>query len=392
MVPYSARHGICISAGAGTDPPALHLYSNHRCIFHCLPPKPPQYNHLVGMPVQTPKTIELHRLRPAVILVLGSLPAIICLAILIRGFFRFDQYSLTREDHPQWRANVVFARYHLLFAFEAPKPDEVWPVSHQIFSHTTYSATVDLSQYHPQQDLYDVLGLREFHFTSDDHTDCAVLIVPGWISWIIAAFAFAWATVNRKLPLRPLAMQSILSLFLSISILLTCLLTFLIWRSYRAWDMLNYEGNHCEFSLADSGGWVSFQRDYLGRSPPSFCMLYYPHHVPAESTMSVILRFSPKNVTTIGPFYAHGSDRGWTIWAIAAPIWAPALISAIPMELYFLFVVKRFRQSRRTRAGFCPTCGYDMHVTPDQCPECGYATTTPTSTKITAPPKKGSPA
>ena len=54
--------------------------------------------------------------------------------------------------------------------------------------------------------------------------------------------------------------------------------------------------------------------------------------------------------------------------AVRLPYWFVAG-AAMLLPLAWLRELRRARQ--RARAGLCPGCGYDMRITPDQCPECG---------------------
>ena len=53
---------------------------------------------------------------------------------------------------------------------------------------------------------------------------------------------------------------------------------------------------------------------------------------------------------------------------VSFPLWVLALGLAVPPALYARSTI---RWSRRTRAGHCPRCGYDLRATPERCPECG---------------------
>ena len=55
---------------------------------------------------------------------------------------------------------------------------------------------------------------------------------------------------------------------------------------------------------------------------------------------------------------------------IVIPWWAPTLLFAIA-PAFWLAHYRRHR--RRTRAGLCPKCGYDLRASSERCPECGTA-------------------
>ena len=58
---------------------------------------------------------------------------------------------------------------------------------------------------------------------------------------------------------------------------------------------------------------------------------------------------------------------------LVIPYWAIALLAA-PLPIRGLIRLRRWRRTRRrTRAGHCIACGYDLRATPDRCPECGTA-------------------
>lgn len=56
-------------------------------------------------------------------------------------------------------------------------------------------------------------------------------------------------------------------------------------------------------------------------------------------------------------------------WMIGVPLLYPALLLAVPPAAWLALGLRR----RRSRAGLCRHCGYDLRETPDRCPECGTA-------------------
>jgi hypothetical protein len=88
-----------------------------------------------------------------------------------------------------------------------------------------------------------------------------------------------------------------------------------------------------------------------------------------------VVEAHPQNRRRLGVSAGAGTMRwsGAARWLVI-PYWLPA--AAAWLVLLPFAVVRWLRRCRRTRAGLCVRCGYDLRGTPGRCPECGTSVAT----------------
>jgi hypothetical protein len=64
-------------------------------------------------------------------------------------------------------------------------------------------------------------------------------------------------------------------------------------------------------------------------------------------------------------------QAGQTHLTAAAPLWCMSALFLILPLIWDIGHRRRHCALGRSRAGRCPSCGYDLRATPDRCPECG---------------------
>jgi hypothetical protein len=104
---------------------------------------------------------------------------------------------------------------------------------------------------------------------------------------------------------------------------------------------------------------------------------YSGYHGPHDKTWSRIALADPNRT-----LYFVGADvRGIYInrYPVGArtteehllPFWLLLGAAAALQPWWVTYYSRRWRRSRRLKAGLCVRCGYDLRATPGQCPECG---------------------
>jgi hypothetical protein len=84
------------------------------------------------------------------------------------------------------------------------------------------------------------------------------------------------------------------------------------------------------------------------------------------------LRFEwRRDVQMLGIGYHHGTYDQYETWEFDLPYWALVAALAVAPSLAMATLLRRRRRLRRSGAGLCMECGYDLRASRERCPECG---------------------
>jgi hypothetical protein len=140
-------------------------------------------------------------------------------------------------------------------------------------------------------------------------------------------------------------------------------------------DALTYRLVHRGPARKPETGWL---RDVWSnpRGGPMNFYIVYPHPAyAAEMCGARFERFKPRpDFSGVWPpRIAYWATDGW---CVSVPHWQVIATAGVLPGLTVARRVRRSRyQRRRSLAGLCPACGYDLRATPDRCPECGVVPT-----------------
>jgi hypothetical protein len=170
--------------------------------------------------------------------------------------------------------------------------------------------------------------------------------------------------------------------------LLLCIGAVALWaRSFGNNEHLDCRGTGHTLSFWHGNGSLAamFANDGKTKSPSGELPLGWVRWSdPSRSVITFIINGRPMFPTRSG--FAAGASKtirltpplpsasfrwrfgGRMLLLVFLPYWLLAILFAAAPAFWAISFAKSLR---RTPAGFCPTCGYDLRATPNRCPECG---------------------
>jgi hypothetical protein len=154
-----------------------------------------------------------------------------------------------------------------------------------------------------------------------------------------------------------------------------CVATAVLWvRAYVAEDQIVWQSSRRTVFAKSSMGrvWVFQLKLRPGENPnrPAF-----EHEVTRPEVLDVSRQRWANRYwhTPFFTFRSGGSVVSSSLFDVTVSCWFVALLAAVLPVRWFILWRGRWRRERRSAAGMCPACGYDLRATPGRCPECGVA-------------------
>lgn len=154
------------------------------------------------------------------------------------------------------------------------------------------------------------------------------------------------------------------------SVLFTiCAALLVLWiRSAYAGDVVYVRTSTTEYIIRSDWGRLSVTATEAAHPEPS---------IRYETTSGGWAGWSPgpaKRKYNLGMVHAHAGTKSrstLSFWKIET--YHPVVIAvfALPLLPWGIAPLRKWKATRRRRAGFCPRCGYDVRASGERCPECG---------------------
>jgi hypothetical protein len=166
--------------------------------------------------------------------------------------------------------------------------------------------------------------------------------------------------------------------FSSALLLLLCMAATGLWvRSYWTADAWGWSREKKVIQAGLARGRLRVDTTLLGDEGGTWSSAWTFAHAAYPAPRDPPTSRLPATVWNLGFAAVHQSrPRQFDSRLVLVPLWLPTLTLAALSWSFRRFAQHLLRQDR-LRARHCPSCNYDLRATPDRCPECGWANTTP---------------